>query len=68
MFENCKLLPDDPILGLTRAYAEDTNAHKIDLGAGVYQNESGLSVANSYSCRNWQLKQTVSTRTMTRLA
>lgn len=41
MFEICQPFPDDPILGLVSAYAEDTNAHKIDLGAGVYQNESG---------------------------
>jgi aspartate aminotransferase len=41
MFEVCEPFPDDPIIGLIKAYAEDTNAHKIDLGAGVYQNESG---------------------------
>lgn len=41
MFEAFEKLPDDPILGLTAAYNQDTNPNKIDLGAGVYKDESG---------------------------
>lgn len=41
MFESLPLLPADPILGLSAAFAEDTAAHKVDLGVGVYKNDSG---------------------------
>lgn len=34
-------LPADPILGLSAAFKEDTNPHKIDLGVGVYKDENG---------------------------
>ena len=41
MFEAIQKLPPDPILGLTAAYDADPNPRKIDLGAGVYKDESG---------------------------
>jgi aspartate aminotransferase len=41
MFENLKLLPPDPILGLLGAYREDPNPGKVDLGIGVYKDEQG---------------------------
>jgi aspartate aminotransferase len=41
MFEAISSLPADPILGLMAAFRADTNAHKIDLGVGVYKNELG---------------------------
>ena len=41
MFENLNALPPDPILGLIAAYAVDPNPKKIDLGIGVYRDESG---------------------------
>lgn len=41
MFADAKLLPPDPILGLMRAYQEDTRPGKIDLGVGVYRNPEG---------------------------
>lgn len=41
MLEAIKKLPADPILGLTAAYNQDPNPKKIDLGAGVYKDESG---------------------------
>lgn len=41
MFETLKLLPADPILGLSMAYAKDTNPAKVDLGVGVYKNNAG---------------------------
>ncbi|MGH1539133.1 MAG: aromatic amino acid transaminase [Arenicella sp.] len=41
MFERLPYLPADPILGLMSAFNADTTEHKVDLGAGVYKNESG---------------------------
>ena len=41
MFEAIEKLPADPILGLTAAFREDDNPDKVDLGAGVYKDESG---------------------------
>jgi aspartate aminotransferase len=41
MFESLKLLPADPILGLSMAFAKDTNPAKVDLGVGVYKNDLG---------------------------
>ena len=43
MFEAIHKLPDDPILGLSAAFARDPNPRKIDLGAGVYKDESGTT-------------------------
>ena len=33
--------PADPILGLTEAFNADINPHKINLGVGVYQDDTG---------------------------
>ncbi|GAA0851822.1 amino acid aminotransferase [Aliiglaciecola litoralis] len=41
MLEVLPLLPADPILGLSAAFREDQNPHKIDLGVGVYKDEQG---------------------------
>jgi len=41
MFENLKMAPPDPILGLTEAFKEDKRSDKINLGVGVYKDESG---------------------------
>lgn len=41
MFNHLQAIPPDPILGLIAAYAEDPNPKKIDLGIGVYRDESG---------------------------
>jgi aspartate aminotransferase len=41
MFSKLQPLPADPILGLTVKFKADTNPNKIDLGAGVYKDESG---------------------------
>lgn len=43
MFADAKLLPPDPILGLMKAFQEDTRSDKIDLGVGVYRNPEGLT-------------------------
>lgn len=41
MFQSLSALPADPILGLMATYRADTNTKKIDLGIGVYKDESG---------------------------
>jgi len=41
VFNVLPALAPDPILGLSAAYREDTNPHKIDLGVGVYKDEQG---------------------------
>lgn len=43
MFEVLPLLPNDPILGLSIAYANDANPNKVDLGVGVYKNDAGVT-------------------------
>ena len=40
MFE-LDLAPADPILGLTEAFKSDTHPDKINLGVGVYQDNTG---------------------------
>lgn len=41
MLDHLKALPPDPILGILTAYKQDPNPKKIDLGIGVYKDESG---------------------------
>ena len=41
MFENIIAAPADPILGLNDAYKSETRTHKINLGVGVFKDESG---------------------------
>ncbi len=41
MLDHLKALPPDPILGILAAYKLDSNPRKIDLGIGVYRDESG---------------------------
>jgi len=41
MFEKVPLAPPDAILGITEAFNNDPNEHKINLSVGVYQDESG---------------------------
>lgn len=43
MFEKLEMAPPDPILGLTEAYNNDPNPNKINLGVGVYKDESGVT-------------------------
>jgi len=43
MFEHLSPLAADPILGLMTAFRADHNAHKIDLGVGVYKDETGAT-------------------------
>ena len=41
MFDKIVTAPADPILGLTEAFAKDPRAEKINLGVGIYKDESG---------------------------
>lgn len=41
MFEDLKLLPPDPILGMSKLYADDPRDKKIDLGVGVFRTLDG---------------------------
>ncbi len=41
MFDQLNALPADPLLGLIGAYRNDPNPNKVDLGVGVYRDESG---------------------------
>src|SRR5512134_674638 len=36
-----ELAPRDPILGVTEAFVADTNPKKVNLGVGVYNDDSG---------------------------
>ena len=40
-FTDIPLAPPDPILGLTEAFNADPNPKKVNLGVGVYQDDSG---------------------------
>lgn len=41
MFADVKLLPPDPILGVSKAFQDDPRPEKIDLGIGVYRDAGG---------------------------
>ncbi len=41
MFEKITAAPADPILGLTEEFKADTRATKINLGVGIYKDETG---------------------------
>lgn len=41
MFEHLNAVPPDPILGIISAFAADPDPRKIDLGIGVYRDETG---------------------------
>lgn len=41
MFENIAAAPADPILGLADLFRADDRTHKINLGIGVYKDETG---------------------------
>jgi aspartate aminotransferase/aromatic-amino-acid transaminase len=43
MFESIDLAPADPILGLTEMFKKDARQGKINLGVGVYMDETGVT-------------------------
>jgi aspartate/tyrosine/aromatic aminotransferase len=58
MFEDTPTAPSDPIFGLTAAFRRDENPAKINLGAGVFRDESGrtpiLGAVKEAERRLWQ--------------
>ncbi len=41
LFSSVEMAPRDPILGLTEAFMADTRPEKVNLGVGVYNDDSG---------------------------
>jgi aromatic-amino-acid transaminase len=41
LFGTVEMAPRDPILGVTEAFVADTNPNKVNLGVGVYVDDSG---------------------------
>ena len=41
MFESLEAYPEDPVLGLIKLFAADPHPYKLDLGVGVYMDETG---------------------------
>ena len=41
LFSHVEMAPRDPILGVNEAFQADTNPRKVNLGVGVYTDESG---------------------------
>jgi len=41
LFARVELAPKDPILGVTEAFVADKNPNKVNLGVGVYNDDSG---------------------------
>src|SRR5215207_4855515 len=41
LFARIEMAPHDPILGVTEAYNNDPNPNKVNLGVGVYTDDSG---------------------------
>lgn len=41
-FDELELLPDDPILSIPKAFAEDPRPEKVNLGIGAYKTAEGL--------------------------
>ena len=64
MFERLKPVPIDPILGLMNSFREDSRHNKIDLGVGVYQDDSGQTpIMTSVKKAEFQLLEDENTKT-----
>ena len=64
MFQHLTALPPDPILGLIAAHAIDPNPNKIDLGIGVYRDETGNTpILNCVATAEQTLLATQTTKT-----
>jgi len=63
MFEKLEMAPADPILGLTEAFNNDSNPAKVNLGVGVYKDETGVTpVMNSVHRAEGMLLETEKTK------
>ena len=64
MFQTIERRPPDPILGLSAAYKNDTNANKVDLGVGVYKDEAGncpvMTAVKTAENKLWQIEDSKS--------
>ncbi|MBN4075348.1 MAG: aromatic amino acid aminotransferase [SAR86 cluster bacterium] len=64
MFQSIERRPPDPILGLSATFKKDTNPNKIDLGVGVYKDESGntpvVSAIKKAEQKLWQTEDSKS--------
>jgi len=64
MFEDLHARPIDPLLDIIRQFREDTRANKIDLGVGVFQDESGRTpILNTVKKAEAHLLETQETKT-----
>ena len=64
MFERLKPVPIDPILGLMNSFRQDSRHNKIDLGVGVYQDDSGQTpIMTSVKKAEFQLFEDENTKT-----
>lgn len=41
LFENVKMAPPDPIIGVNNAFNADSDARKVNLGVGAYRDDNG---------------------------
>lgn len=60
MFEKITAAPADPILGLTDIFRADARPNKINLGIGVYKDETGktpvLTSVKKLSSICWKMR------------
>ncbi|MCP4767516.1 MAG: aspartate/tyrosine/aromatic aminotransferase [Gammaproteobacteria bacterium] len=64
MFENIAVAPADPILGLNEKFLSDSRSDKINLGVGVYKDDSGNTpVLNSVKKAETRLLDTENSKT-----
>lgn len=63
MWKEIEGAPPDAILGLTEAFKQDTNAHKVNLGVGVYKDDQGSTpVLKCIKAAEKRLVETQSTK------
>jgi aromatic-amino-acid transaminase len=64
MFEDLRARPIDPLLDIIRQFREDSRAAKLDLGVGVFQDESGRTpILNTVKKAEAHLLETQETKT-----
>src|SRR5436305_2205670 len=64
MFESLRSRPPDPLLDIIRQFRADPRANKVDLGVGVFQDESGRTpILNVVKSAEQLLHETQDTKT-----
>lgn len=58
LFSALAPIPPDPILGMAQLFAADPSAHKVDLGIGIYRDESAEApvLASVKAAERWLLE------------